>query len=506
MEPEDFVRSFTYYTNQTISFSVISVILTHFMIENAYVRISEAETKRENFERQKNFLLGFSHELRNLINSLMGNVKLATLETALSDKVRELLLNAEVCSELLLHMVNNILDTGKVEIGDLEINPSPVRIYEAMERVWSVCSELIKRKSLRGSLKIQKNIPEVLNLDHYRLTQIFLNLIGNAVKFTDAGGIDVNVEWIDNGEKVNEKCFEPHPFSEESDFDEGIFEKKQAFSLFDENFFSLSFGSKKIHKEQLRPPHSRISGILKIIVCDTGVGMDPEDVGKLFQRFTQVTSDVSKRKLGTGLGLFITKELVQRMKGDIKVYSKKGKGTAFIICLPVEPSLEIGGNFSDVESMKSVISRRNLRAMVVDDQAYSRTLIGDFLSNLQVNVTDIGENGLSAYLKFMERSNKGDMLNIITLDLDMPILNGKVAAQRIREMEKQKGGRPCMIIIISGNCVDSEIKECVDKNGLVKADAFLKKPISIEDLGRVIANHFAPCLVQKTGSSKSFMR
>ncbi len=144
--------------------------------------------------------------------------------------------------------------------------------------------------------------------------------------------------------------------------------------------------------------------------------------------------------------------------------------------------------------------------MVVDDQAYSRTLIGDFLRNLQVNVMDTADNGLSAYLKFMERSNKGDMLNIITMDLDMPILNGKVAAQRIREMERQKGGRPCMIIVISGNCVDSEIKECIDKNGLVKADAFLKKPICLEELGRVIANHFAPFCLEKSGSCQAFRK
>jgi len=361
--------------------------------------------------------------------------------------------------------------------------------------VWSVCSELIKRKSLRGTLKIQKDIPQVLNLDHYRLTQIFLNLIGNAVKFTDVGGIDVNVEWINSKDESecktpHEKHFEPHPFNDNSELDEGIFEKRQAFGLLDDNFVFLNFNSKKISKEQLRSPTSQSCGILKIIVSDTGIGMSQEDVGKLFQRFTQVTSDVSKRKLGTGLGLFITKELVQRMGGEIKVYSKRGKGTAFIICLPVE--LSSAGNFADVESMKSLIEKRNLRAMVVDDQAYSRKLVENFFGNLQVNVIDVADNGLSAYLRFMERTGKGDAFNIIALDLDMPILNGKVAAQRIRELERQKGLRPCMIIIISGNCVDSEIKECMDKTGLIKANAFLKKPISLEEFGRVIANHFVP--------------
>jgi len=497
MDPKVFVRTFSYYTNQNMVFNMLTIILTHFMIENAYVRIADSEKKKENFERQKNFLLSFSHELRNLINSLMGNVKLATLES-LSDKVKDLLLNAEVCSELLLHMVNNILDTGKVEIGDLEINPNPVRFYDSMERVWSVCSELIKRKNLRGKMRIQKNIPEVLMLDHYRLTQIFLNLIGNAVKFTDAGGIDVDVEWIPTpnspGDMVDESHFYPVPFNDLSDMDEGIFEKKQAFSLFDSNFVFLNFVSKKIDKNHLRIKPQSSKGILKIIVADTGVGMSQEDLGRLFQRFTQVTSDVSKRKLGTGLGLFITKELVQRMGGEIKVYSKKGKGTAFIICLPVDPVVtDSTGNNFDLETMKRRLGQKHLKALVADDQLYSQKILADFMKALNIDVVEIADNGLQAYHKFIEKALR-DKLDIVTLDLDMPVMNGKVCAQRIRELEKEKRLSPCMIFIISGNCTNSEIKECLDKNGLIRADAFLKKPVNIEELCQTILDLGEPSI------------
>jgi len=503
MDPEDLVKAFTYHTNQNIAFSMIAVILTHFMIENAYVKISEAETKRDNSERQKQFLLGFSHELRNLINSLMGNVKLATFEM-ISMKVKDLLMNAEVCSELLLHMVNNILDTGKVEIGDLEINPNPIRIYDTIERVWSVCSELIKRKSLRGTLKIQKDIPQVLNLDHYRLTQIFLNLIGNAVKFTDMGGIEVSVEWRNASDALDRtldaKHFQPHPYNDQSEMDEGIFEKKQAFSMLDSNFLFLNFGAKKINQEQIQSTENVANGVLKIIVSDTGVGMSQEDIGKIFQRFTQVTSDVSKKKLGTGLGLFISKELCQRMKGEIRVYSKKGRGTAFVICLPVEALADEKKYLMDVGSMKSLLSKKNLRAMVVDDQAYNRNLVQGFLKNIYVNVSEIAENGLEAYNKFTERLRSPENIHLITLDLDMPIMNGKIAAQRIRELEKNKMMKPCMIIIISGNCVDSEIKECLDKKGLIKADAFLKKPINLDELCRVISKHYAQTLEKYSSS------
>jgi len=388
--------------------------------------------------------------------------------------------------------VNNILDTGKVEIGDLEINATPVRVYDTMERVWSVCSELIKRKNLRGKMRIQKNIPEVVMLDHYRLTQIFLNLIGNAVKFTDMGSIDVDVEWIPCATNaVDEQCFLPLPFNDQSDLDEGIFEKKQAFSMFDSNFLFLNFTAKKIDKTQLRlkPQHSA-KGILKIIVSDTGVGMSQEDLKKLFQRFTQVTSDVSKRKLGTGLGLFITKELVQRMNGEIKVYSKKGRGTAFIICLPVEPVKKEGGGRSlDIETMKRRLSQRHLKALIADDQLYSQRIISGFLTTLEIEIIDVSDNGLGAYHKFIETVGR-ERLDIVTLDLDMPILNGKVCAQRIRELEREKRLRPCMIIIISGNCTGSEIQECLDKSGVVKADAFLKKPVNLDELCQVISDFY----------------
>ena len=161
MDPHAFVRNLTYYSNQNIMLTIFAMIITHFILKNAYIQIAESEKKKEDLQKQKNFLLGFSHELRNLINSLMGNVKLAALEP-LTDKVKDLLTNAEVCSELLLHLVNNILDTGKVEIGDLEINPTPIKFYDTMERVWSVCSELIRRKNLVGRMRIKNNIPKIL--------------------------------------------------------------------------------------------------------------------------------------------------------------------------------------------------------------------------------------------------------------------------------------------------------------------------------------------------------
>ena len=487
--PIEFVESLVHYSNEKAVYGLACTILTHEILQNAYYYISVVDKKKEEFERQKNFILGFSHELRNIINSMMGNIKLATFETS-TEKVKELLHNAEVCTEVLLHLVNNILDSGKLQIGDLEITPSPVRIYDAMENVWAICSDLIKRKNLIGRMRIKKDIPKVLMLDHYRLTQVFLNLVGNAVKFTDHGTIDVSIEWMSNVSQVTDSCFEPLPFNLENDQDEGTFEKSQALSILDDSQAFLNFSHTKIKRSVLTPKIGTTKGILKIIVADSGVGMDKEDTKKLFQKFSQVTSDASKKKLGTGLGLFITKELCTGMGGEIKVFSKKDKGTAFILCLPMEPvkGEEISSSL-DIESTKGLLLPKNLRALVVDDEQFCRVILTNFLKKIGISSIDSVDNGLKAYERFKDQKI-GEHINIVTLDLDMPVMNGKLAAQKIREFEVSNNLKPCFLTIVSANCMESEINECVNKNGRIRANIFLKKPVKIDELCHVIASQF----------------
>jgi len=489
LSPEKFTQIMTYSSNLSTLLNMILIMLFHKSLQNAYREMSVVEKKKDEFEKQKNFLLGFSHELRNLLNSLTGNVKLAKLEF-ISDKVKDLLLNAEVCGELLLHLVNNILDTGKVEIGELEINPSPVKIYDMMERIWGVCSELIRRKNLKGKMKLKKNLPCTLNIDHYRLTQIFLNLVGNAIKFTERGSIDITIEWLPAQTEVTDKCFEPIPFNDENDQDEGIFEKSQRFSLLDPSFVFLDSHRTKVARPELNRTSLETKGVLKVVVSDTGCGIPKEDTLKLFQRFSQVTRDNSKRKLGTGLGLFITKELCKRMDGDVRVFSKLDKGSSFIFCLPVEPLSDKHLNCSQVDIVREIMTATKLKGMIVDDVPFNSLIIKELFVKLGIEIKDMAENGLEAYEKFMDRVLRRDNLDIIALDLDMPIMDGKKVAQKIREKEIELNLKNCLIIITSGNCSESEIKECIDPQGRIRADAFLKKPISFEELVRVISTKF----------------
>ena len=139
MSPEAFTASLTKVSHTMCFLNIAVVVCLQVSLQKAYDRISIAEQKRDEFERQKTFLLGFSHELRNLLNSLLGNIKLANMEP-LPPKAKDFIKTADLFGEMLLQLVNNILDTGKAEIGDLEINPAPTNIYQTLERVWKSLS------------------------------------------------------------------------------------------------------------------------------------------------------------------------------------------------------------------------------------------------------------------------------------------------------------------------------------------------------------------------------
>jgi len=139
--------------------------------------------------------------------------------------------------------------------------------------------------------------------------------------------------------------------------------------------------------------------------------------------------------------------------------------------------------------MQSIISIKKFSAMIVDDIPFNHYILKNYLEKLQVNIVDIADNGLKAFQKYSERIANKNPPQIVTMDLDMPIMNGKEASMKIRELEKQNDLKPCFLMIISGNCTESEIQECLDPKGKIRAQAFLKKPVTLEDLVRVISNN-----------------
>ena len=490
LQPEALLQSLLSNSNRMLVFNIIVIYSIQDHLRKAHITVYKAEKAKVEFEGQKTFLLGFSHELRNLLNSLMGNVKLASLEQ-LNDKSKEFLQNANLCGELLLHLVNNILDTGKSEIGDLEVNPIATSIHEPLEKIWRICSEIIKRKGLNGTLRIKKNVPMTMKIDHYRLTQVVLNLVGNAVKFTDSGSIDITIEWMNKYRDVNEGCFEPFPFNGQNEFSEGIIEKQRCFSILDTDYLCFDLSKRRINLSSLSQNVSSRHGVLKIIVSDTGSGMSPQGLDRLFQKFAQVNTDSSKRKLGTGLGLFITRQICEKMDGQIRAFSRENYGSCFIVCIPVETVVVKSPLHIQERALTSETqSFQDLKAMVIDDEQFSSMILKTYLVKLGINVIDIAKNGFEGFKKYSEYAKGNNEPQIITMDLEMPVMDGKKAAELIRDFESKLKMKPCLLIIISGNCSESEISECMDPDGKIRADVFLKKPANIEDLLHVILEKF----------------
>ena len=438
----------------------------------------------ELLDQQKTFIFSFSHELRNPLNSLLGNLQLILMSN-ISDQTRTMVKTSQICAELLLQLVNNILDIGKCEIGKLEVNLSPVEVHELFQRIWTVSSQLIANKKLRSHIKIERKVPLTLMLDSHRLNQMLMNLIGNAIKFTDTGSVSVTVQWLVRS-SVNDNSFEPIPYD---DMDEGIFEKEENlymlsmgsgdYSQQSDKYLMLSqksYGTFRDHAEHLE---QRSEGILKIIVKDTGVGMDQVALGKLFKKFSQVSNDINKRQVGTGLGLYITKEICKKMGGDVRAYSKPNTGSTFIVCIPM--TSVVNNSCSPLERGQTRritgLHENKLNAIVADDSLLNVNIISDFFKKVSITVVKTADNGLDAFNKYKESIETGVVIDIVTLDIDMPKMDGKVACEKIREYERQKGIAPTTVMLISGNYDEEQVKECLDSNGLRRADCFLRKPL-----------------------------
>jgi len=451
----------------------------------------------ELLEMQKTFLFSFSHEMRNPLNSLLGNLELALMEK-LPQNVREMVRTAQICSELLVQQINNVLDTGKHDLGHLEINLSQVKVYDMFMQVWALSNELIRRRNLKSIFKIDKNLPKVLLLDSHRVNQVMMNLIGNALKFTERGSINIEVKWQEDS-VVTDRSFEPIPFDTEN---EGVFEKNQCFSLLNTSgyqqrteeggdFVMLGRAHTEANIGSSISPRRETKGVLKIVITDTGCGMTEESLKQLFQKFSQVSNDPNKRKMGTGLGLFITKEICTKMEAGIRVYSKVGKGTAFIICIPtMSVSMKSPVSFQKNSAiMYNLISQRNLKCIVADDSPLNIAMICNYFEKLNIKPVNTAIDGEEAVSLYKQNRQAGNMIDVVTLDIDMPKMDGKIACQKIREYEKANRLTPAIIILISGNYAEEQIG--IHEKG---ADCFLKKPLKFEEFSSAIFRLIEPII------------
>lgn len=373
------------------------------------------------YKTQAEFLANMSHEIRTPINGILGMLQLTLMADDLQADYRDNLVTAKNCADTLLRLINDILDISKLEAGKYKIKEETFDIKQAIEETVAAQVPLANNKGLQLDCSFGNNIPKLVKGDGQRIQQVLNCLLSNAIKFTSEGSVRVKIASMDME------------------------------------------GENKVK--------------IRMAVADTGIGISEANMSKLFIRFSQVDSSDTRRYGGSGLGLVITKQIVELMGGNIQVQSKEDIGSTFIVEVPmkvVKASDDASAELEQEEepAVFSINAHSKARILVAEDEPVNQQVIGKLLGMAGFSY-DIAENGQKAVELFKQK-----IYDAALFDVQMPVMDGIAATQEIREIEQKEKRKRLPIIAVTARAMFGD-KERILEN---KLDDYIAKPYNLNDV------------------------
>jgi signal transduction histidine kinase/DNA-binding NarL/FixJ family response regulator len=382
----------------------LTFMFTAFVFPERRERIRALWTTKQALESalqtKRSFVANMSHEIRTPMNGVLGFIELM-LAGDLSPEQRKRAEMIETSGQTMMRLLNDILDFSKLEAGLMHAAREPFDLRHTLNSCVKLVSPAATRKSLALHTDISADIPEMVVGDSLRMRQVALNLLGNAVKFTEEGSITLRA------------------------------------------FLSSSSGAER----------------LIIEVEDTGIGIETDRQSEIFEEFAQADNSITARFGGTGLGLTITKQLVKLMGGSLELESSPGEGSTFRVLLPIEAAAAgaLEAHEPAAEPEASVSKAR--RILLAEDHDVNQELFMNMLAQLGWRA-ELAQNGAEAISMIEEAKRQGDPYRLVLMDMQMPVLDGIEATRRIRASGISAEQLP--ILALTANVYEEDVEACLE--------------------------------------------